>query len=283
MPTAITVAGTLGRYYFTSYEFRCCGRPALRHLYVADLASGAILAQMIGDQHKIAVDESAGYLYVAMNDGVHVRDATTLAPVTTLSQPTASVALAADAATGRIYSMSDDDDIPVMVIDAATNTEVASLPGDDYGFGIAVENGCEAVSSWRRWCADTAGRLDVFVADALVGSVPLGTQPRAVAARAANGDEWIGDDIDGTITVVAGIDAESGSGTGLVTTDPEADGATAADPVETTVASPVAGPVTISEGGIGTTPPNGYSLFGMQVDISAPSATSALPWSCASL
>lgn len=274
---AITVAGTLGTFYFAAFQNQCCGRPTLRHLYVADLTSGEILAHVQGQEHiqDLAVDETEGFLYVAMNDGVHVLDALTLAPVTVVSQPTASVALAADPTAGRVYSLSDDADIPVLVIDTATNTEVASLPGDDYGFGIAVDPTRGRVFV-ARVHSDTRGRLDTYVADVLVGSLPLGTQPRSVAVREATGDAWIGDDIDLDITVVAGIDGDAASGSDSVTTD-KGDGATAADPVATTVTSPFAGPITINEGGGDTAAPSGYSFFGMQVDVSAPAATAAQP------
>ena len=63
---------------------------------------------------------------------------------------------------------------------------------------------------------------------------------------------------------------------GTVTTDPEADGAGAADPIETTVQTPVAGPVTINEGAAGPPTP-GFTILGEQVTITAPMATAADP------
>ena len=63
---------------------------------------------------------------------------------------------------------------------------------------------------------------------------------------------------------------ESASGTvatgGSVTTDPAGDGASATDPVETTVTSPVGGPITITEGPPTGTPPPGYEFVGFEPD-----------------
>jgi uncharacterized repeat protein (TIGR01451 family) len=65
---------------------------------------------------------------------------------------------------------------------------------------------------------------------------------------------------------------------GAVTTDTESDGATAFDPIETTVISPVAGTISISE-----TPPatayhsSGYQLLGRVVNINAPMASPSSP------
>lgn len=63
-----------------------------------------------------------------------------------------------------------------------------------------------------------------------------------------------------------------------VTTDTESDGATAADPIETTVFSQSAGTISISEtSNVTSVLPSGFSFLGMQVDISAPDATSECP------
>jgi hypothetical protein len=63
---------------------------------------------------------------------------------------------------------------------------------------------------------------------------------------------------------------------GTVSTDREADGATPASPVETTVTTPVAGTVTILQ-----TPasfaPTAFTFLGQQVNINAPAATAAFP------
>ena len=64
---------------------------------------------------------------------------------------------------------------------------------------------------------------------------------------------------------------------GTATTDTEADGATAADPVETSVTSPNGGTVSIVEATTTMTPPSGFSFLGQQVSITAPAATAADP------
>jgi hypothetical protein len=57
----------------------------------------------------------------------------------------------------------------------------------------------------------------------------------------------------------------------------EGDGATTDDQVETTVTTPNAGPVTITERANSVTAPVGYSFVGQQVTISAPSASASTP------
>jgi hypothetical protein len=64
---------------------------------------------------------------------------------------------------------------------------------------------------------------------------------------------------------------------GSATTDTEGDGATAADPLETTITSPNAGPVSITETSASVLPPPGFTLVGQVVDINAPPATAASP------
>lgn len=62
---------------------------------------------------------------------------------------------------------------------------------------------------------------------------------------------------------------------GSVTTDPENDGATAADPLESRVTTPVAGEVSIVRLEVGEIEDlsNGYRFLGQQISISAPEAT----------
>jgi hypothetical protein len=64
---------------------------------------------------------------------------------------------------------------------------------------------------------------------------------------------------------------------GEVTTDDEADGATPADPIETTVTTPDGGAVTIHESPITEEPPEGFSFLTQQVNITAPPATVSNP------
>jgi hypothetical protein len=64
---------------------------------------------------------------------------------------------------------------------------------------------------------------------------------------------------------------------GKVTTDTEGDGATGSDQVETSVTTTSEGQVTINEKSIVLPDPAGFSLFGQQVNISAPQGTVARP------
>jgi cysteine-rich repeat protein len=73
------------------------------------------------------------------------------------------------------------------------------------------------------------------------------------------------------------IVTQSVSGGGTVTTDTEADGATAADPLETTITSPNAGTVTITETSVTGPAPAGFVLLGTEAVITAPPAASGNP------
>jgi cysteine-rich repeat protein len=91
-----------------------------------------------------------------------------------------------------------------------------------------------------------------------------------------DGNDTIGDGCDAACRpekVVSAIVAAGGS----VGTDLENDGATATDPIETTVTSPVGGTISVLE----TTPPVGvagpYLLLGREVRITAPTATPEAP------
>ena len=60
---------------------------------------------------------------------------------------------------------------------------------------------------------------------------------------------------------------------GTLTTDVEGDGATAGALVETWVTSPLAGAVSIEEGGPDPTSPSGYAFLGYSVHVTVPSST----------
>ena len=64
---------------------------------------------------------------------------------------------------------------------------------------------------------------------------------------------------------------------GTLTSDTEGDGATASDPVETQITSPVAGTVEVTESATVTESSAGYSLLGQQVTIHTPDATAENP------
>jgi hypothetical protein len=75
-----------------------------------------------------------------------------------------------------------------------------------------------------------------------------------------------GEDVEGTLP--AG---------GSLTTDPESDGATSADPIEVTVETPNAGFVSIDEDPTGAPSPPNFQLLGFPVRIAAPAATVEQP------
>jgi hypothetical protein len=72
------------------------------------------------------------------------------------------------------------------------------------------------------------------------------------------------------------VNAVVGAG-GSATTDGEADGATPADPIETTVTSPNAGTVAVAESAAIGSPASGFTFLGQQVSIIAPAASVASP------
>ena len=77
-------------------------------------------------------------------------------------------------------------------------------------------------------------------------------------------------------------DQEGATGTAapgdVVTTDPEGDGATPQDPIETAVQlGGNGGPVTVAEGPTQIAPPSGYRLLDFESVITAPAATVAAP------
>ena len=70
---------------------------------------------------------------------------------------------------------------------------------------------------------------------------------------------------------------ETASGNGFATTDGEGDGATATDPIETSVTAPGGGAISIGETTPSGPPPAGFAFLGQEVLISAPTATPASP------
>jgi hypothetical protein len=77
--------------------------------------------------------------------------------------------------------------------------------------------------------------------------------------------------------IPAEVVGQSVAAGGTVSTDSEADGATQADSVETTVTSPNAGSVSVEEYAFAGQPPAGFQLFNLQVVIAAPVASSGAP------
>ena len=80
----------------------------------------------------------------------------------------------------------------------------------------------------------------------------------------------------GTLAPIGESASQAATAGGTVTTDAESDGATADDPLETSVTTPNAGPVTLTEAPT-STPASAYSFLGQQVQITAPAATATNP------
>lgn len=92
-------------------------------------------------------------------------------------------------------------------------------------------------------------------------------------------DGWgnVGSTVSHTWTIAPEITSQPVVAGETVTSDAEGDGATATDPVETAITSPVAGPVSITESADVDQSSAGYSLLGQQVNIEAPASTADNP------
>jgi hypothetical protein len=64
---------------------------------------------------------------------------------------------------------------------------------------------------------------------------------------------------------------------GTVTTDSEGDGATASDPIETSLTTPVGGTISLTESPISLVPPSGFRFLTQQININAPPGTADSP------
>ena len=97
--------------------------------------------------------------------------------------------------------------------------------------------------------------------------VPLLAGAVALAAGGGFALAIVGAERSATGTVAAG---------GTVATDPEGFGATVAEPIQVSITTPVAGTITIVDQAA-TSTPTGFVLLGTQLDITAPTATTADP------
>lgn len=105
----------------------------------------------------------------------------------------------------------------------------------------------------------------------------LGNGDHTFQVRADDTLENTGDIASHTWTIAPETTSQDVPSGGTLTSDPEGDGATASDPVETSITSPVAGPVEVTESATVTESSAGYSLLGQQVTIHAPDATAENP------
>ena len=149
---------------------------------------------------------------------------------------------------------------------------------------------------------DTNSANDTFVYDRQTGTTERisvdsngaqGDGPSIVQAISADGgiiafasyaSNLVALDTNGTTDVFVHEREVDTSGSGIAgtttTTDPEGDGATPSDPIETSVSVPVggaSGPIQIQETTGAGPPPVGYVFFGLQVSITAPTQSAAQP------
>ncbi|HXJ65759.1 MAG TPA: PKD domain-containing protein, partial [Actinomycetota bacterium] len=135
------------------------------------------------------------------------------------------------------------------------------------------------VGSGRVSITSAGNRVAVYRGSALPSLTGVASGPAGTATFDTPGGTFLVaiDGGTGTAIDVDFIPGEVVTGTSLiVSTDTEipADGATAADPIETKISRPVisSAPITIFEGQA-TTAPTAWSFFGWEVDISAPPLT----------
>ena len=112
---------------------------------------------------------------------------------------------------------------------------------------------------------------------AQISGLPVGTHTIYFRAVDAEGN-WSGIqsiDLEVSLGDTEGSSQTLPSGGGTVTTDPANDGASASDPVETAVTSPVGGTVTVGETSVTTPPATGFDFVGQQIDITVPTVQPA--------
>ena len=134
-------------------------------------------------------------------------------------------------------------------------------------------------SSFTNVVTDAAGRFQVPV---FAGTFGVAFSPDPLSGLAPFAISEIA--VTRTLTIGVSVQflSESTSSPAVVpggslTTNLEGDGATAADPVETSVLTPDGGLVAIQESPITETPPTGFSFLTQQINITAPPATPAAP------
>ncbi|UJR83163.1 Hypothetical protein I5071_52290 [Sandaracinus amylolyticus] len=125
---------------------------------------------------------------------------------------------------------------------------------------------------------DASGR---FAMSALEGTIEVHVSPDPASGLSAFGLQGVVVDGDTSLAVLLqfltdSVEASVGAGE-TVSTDHEGDGAVPADPVETSLTSPVPGTVTIREAPITETAPLGYAFLTQQVNVTAPASTADAP------
>ncbi|MFN2427742.1 MAG: hypothetical protein ABR587_15000 [Candidatus Binatia bacterium] len=182
---------------------------------------------------------------------------------------------------------SSSDDVVALVDDV-----LAAAPSDPGGgkcpsavYKAGGKYASAVLSAWSKFVTngDTAKR-DTLIAKAaskLVSSISKGEEKDGCAAtgQAAAVELAVENGIEALLACLAGTGscAEAVAGAGdTVTTDPDGNGPDAETPVAASVATPVAGTVTLHvvDGGV---PPSGYEILGLEVEVTAPDATAAAP------
>jgi uncharacterized delta-60 repeat protein len=190
--------------------------------------------------------------------------------------------------------------------DRGTITTTIS-PGSDRATAVAVGPGGEIVAAGQCFIGTISnfclagytkdGSLDTHFGNSgtivtAIGSVTANSAAAAVAVQADGKIVAAGFCTPGSTQAdfcLAGYEGSSsgaappdeevsqvGTAGGIVTTDGEGDGATPADPLETSVFTPNAGLVTLTEGPTSASAP-GYAFFSQQVQITAPAGSASSP------
>lgn len=146
----------------------------------------------------------------------------------------------------------------------ADSTERAAISpnGNVVGFSSGASN---------LVAGDTNGVADVFVRAFRCGNGVVEANEDC-----DDGNQVDGDGCEYTCHFTPEEISTAASAGGTVSTDTENDDATADDPLETSVTTPNAGTVIITEGDVGAVPA-GYTILGQRAHIDAPSATTAAP------
>lgn len=126
--------------------------------------------------------------------------------------------------------------------------------------------------------SDTTDANGDFAMAVLPGTITIqgspaaasGLSPFAIQSLAVSSDFTLGILLQ---FVTETVRQDSATGGFTTTTDGEGDGATPSDPIETSVTSPNAGTVTITESPVSLTPPGRYRFLTQQIEISAPPAS----------
>ncbi len=141
---------------------------------------------------------------------------------------------------------------------------VDSLPG--CGNGI-VEQGEEC---------DGGGESSICDSDCTIAFCGDGVLNQTAGEECDDGNDVGGDGCSEFCLVETGESVEESVGAGGTVTTDTGQGATAGDPVETSVTTPNGGTITIDEGSI-TGTATAFSFFGQEVAITAPAATASDP------